>query len=194
MEPISKAICFAARAFDGMYRKGENTPAIFHSLETAMLARQMSDEPEVTVAAVLHDTVEDAGVTLEEIETRFGCRVAELVASETEDKRPERPADETWRTRKEESIAFLRGTADRGVKILYLSDKLSNMRSLYRLREQLGNGMWSFFHQKDPEAHRWYYQAVAGATRELQELAPWREYTDLIRKIFTEAEHDKDTF
>lgn len=28
MEPISKAICFAARAFDGMYRKGENTPAM----------------------------------------------------------------------------------------------------------------------------------------------------------------------
>lgn len=190
MELLSEAVCFAARAFDGMYRKAEHTPAVFHSLEAAMIAQQMADEPEVIIAAVLHDTVEDAGVTLEEIEARFGRRVAELVSAETENKYPDRPAEETWRTRKEESVAFLRQTADRGVKILYLSDKLSNMRSLYKMKRRLGGEMWGFFHQKDPDAHRWYYQAVADATRELQELPPWREYTDLIQKMFLEVEHD----
>lgn len=36
---------------------------------------------------MLHDTVEDTPVTIEEIEASFGSRVAELVAAETEDKR-----------------------------------------------------------------------------------------------------------
>lgn len=190
MERLSEAICFAARAFEGMYRKAENIPSIFHSLEAAMIARQMTDEPDVVIAAILHDTVEDTGVTLEEIESRFGGRVAELVSAETENKRSERPAGETWQARKAESIALLRETADVGVKILYLSDKLSNMRSLYRLRQKMGDEMWHFFHQKDPEAHRWYYQAVADATQELRELPPWREYTNLIQKTFAEVGHD----
>lgn len=194
MERLSEAICFTARAFDGVYRKAENIPSIFHSLEVAMIAQQMTEELEVVIAAVLHDTVEDAGVTLEEIETRFGRRVAELVSAETENKRLESPANETWQIRKEESIAVLRETADVGVKVLYLSDKLSNMRSLYRLRQKLGDDMWRFFHQKDPEAHHRYYQAVADVTREFRELSQWREYMDLIQKTFVEVRHDQDTF
>ena len=49
----------------------------------------MTDDEEVLAAAVLHDTVEDTGATLEQLAEQFGKRVAALVASETEDKRPQ---------------------------------------------------------------------------------------------------------
>ncbi len=150
LEPINEAICFAAEAFDGKYRKLDHTPAIFHSLEVAMIAQQITDEREVVTAAVLHDTAEDVGVPMEEIARRFGARVAELVASETEDKRRELPASETWRTRKEASVELLRSTGDLGVKVLYLADKLSNIRSIYRAKQKMGDGVWDMFNQKDP--------------------------------------------
>ncbi len=188
LEPISAAICFATEVFDGKYRKLDKTPAIFHSLEVAMIAQQVTEERDVVTAAVLHDTVEDAGVSMEEIARRFGPRVAELVASETEDKQRQIPASQTWRTRKETSVTLLRGTTDMGVKALYLADKLSNIRSVYRAKQRMGDGVWQAFNQKDPGEHYWYYQSIADAVPELSHTAAWKEYTELINKIFTEEE------
>ena len=59
-------------------------------------------------AALLHDVVEDAEISIEEVEEKFGKRVRELVESETEDKRADLPPSKTWRIRKEESLMFLK--------------------------------------------------------------------------------------
>ena len=100
MDKLSEAICFATAAFDGMRRKVDGHPAILHSLEAATITQTLTDEREAVIAAVLHDTVEDAGVKIGEILERFGDRVAELVLSETENKRVSRAPSETWRVRK----------------------------------------------------------------------------------------------
>ncbi len=184
MDKLSQAICFATEAFDGMTRKCENFPAVFHSLEAAAVALTLTTETEAVIAAVLHDTVEDADVTIEEIEEKFGARVAALVASETENKRPDQSADETWRVRKQESIDLLSKTDDIGVKVLYLSDKLSNIRSLYRVRLKQGESMWENFHEKNPHSHYWYYKSVAENLSELSEYPAYTEYVDLINKTF----------
>ncbi len=184
MDTLSEAICFATAAFDGMVRKVDKHPAVLHSLEAAAITQTVTDEPEAVVAAVLHDTVEDAGVKIGEIIERFGDRVAQLVLSETENKRVGRSPAETWRERKEESIAVLAQTDDMGVKALYLGDKLSNMRSLYRAHEQYGEALWQQFHQKDPAAHKWYYTAIADALSPLSHTAAYQEYILLINKTF----------
>ncbi len=184
MDKLSEAICFATAAFDGMERKVDKQPAILHSLEAATITQTLTDEREAVIAAVLHDTVEDAGVKIGEIMERFGDRVAELVLSETENKRVHRDPSDTWRERKEESIAVLRQTTDTGIKALYLGDKLSNMRSLARSWETLGNELFLQFHQKDPKEHRWYYTAIAESLACFDSTPAYKEYVGLIGKVF----------
>lgn len=184
MEKLTEAICFAAAAFDGMERKVDKQPAVLHSLEAASITQTVTDEKEAVIAAVLHDTVEDAGVKIGEIIERFGERVAELVLSETENKRVNQKPSDTWRERKEESIAVLRQTEDAGARALYLGDKLSNMRSLNRSFEKYGNELWKQFNQKNPAEHKWYYTAIAEALVSLSETNAYREYVALIDKVF----------
>ena len=69
-----------------------------------MIAGSMSEDQNLIAAAVLHDTVEDAGITMEEIGQRFGARVRQLVECETENKREDLPPEDTWQIRKEESL------------------------------------------------------------------------------------------
>jgi (p)ppGpp synthase/HD superfamily hydrolase len=59
-----------------------------------------TDDEDVLTAAVLNDTVEDTAVTIQRVEKEFGPRVAELVASVTEDKKRKLPPEATWRARK----------------------------------------------------------------------------------------------
>lgn len=184
MDKLSRAICFATEAFDGMRRKAENNAAIFHSLEAAAIVQSVYDDEDAVCAAVLHDTVEDAGKTLSEISEQFGDRVSFLVSSETEDKLPERNPSETWWLRKERTLATLKQSKDMGVHAMWLGDKLSNMRSLARLKERLGNDMWGAFNQKDPNAHYKYYQTIAEELVFFTDTVAYREYVALINKVF----------
>lgn len=184
MNKLSEAICFATAAFDGMERKVDMSPAILHSLEAAAITQTLTDEKEAVIAAVLHDTVEDAGVKIGEVINRFGDRVAELVLSETENKRVKQNPSDTWKIRKEESVAVLRQTNDLGIKALYLGDKLSNMRSLYRSFQTYGNSLWTQFNQKDPAEHKWYYTSICEALEVFADTAAFEEYRCLIKKVF----------
>mgnify|MGYP002516549869 CR=1 FL=1 len=68
MDKVTKAIEFAAKAHDGMVRKKDKTPYILHPLEAAVIVGTMTNNQDVISAAVLHDVVEDTGITIEEIE------------------------------------------------------------------------------------------------------------------------------
>mgnify|MGYP001415187263 CR=1 FL=1 len=184
MDKVSEAVSFAAEVFDGKKRKCSNTPAVLHSLEAAAIAASMTDEEDVIAAAVLHDTQEDAGVSFEELERRFGARTAGLIRAESEDKRRELPPADTWRIRKEESVNYLRTCRDTGVKIVFLSDKLSNMRSIYCDLKQCGESLWERFNQTDPRQHYWYYRSLAEAMKDLSAYPAWQEYDWLIREVF----------
>ena len=188
MSIFEKAIKFAVNAHSGMYRKQNKTPYILHPMEAATIAGTMTDDIDVLSAAILHDTVEDTAVTLEEIEDQFGSRIAELVKSETEDKREYLPPDATWQIRKEESIEILKSTDDMGVKILWLSDKLSNMRSFYRKYKQSGAALWTDFNQKDPDKQFWYYNTIAELLSDLKEFEAWQEYKQVINIVFSKGE------
>lgn len=74
-----KAVKFATKAHEGAVRKYTGVPYITHPIAVAELVRVFDPRPEVWVAAILHDVVEDTPVTLEEIEVEFGPTVAELV-------------------------------------------------------------------------------------------------------------------
>ena len=123
-----------------------------------------------------------------EIEERFGKRVRELVEAETENKRADLPPAETWRLRKEESLAVLRETSDIAVLMVWLGDKLANMRSIYREFKAEGNKMWQKFNQKDEKEQAWYYRSIADLTARLSDTSAWQEYKALIELVFGKGE------
>ena len=188
MELVSEAIVFAVQAHDGMRRKKSESPYILHPMEAAVIVGTMSDDQNLIAAAALHDVVEDAGVSIEEIEEKFGKRVRELVESETENKREELPADATWRIRKEESLEVLKNTDDIDVLIVWLGDKLSNMRAIYRDFKIEGNAMWQRFNQKDVKEQAWYYRSIIKFTERVSDMSAWIEYKTLTELVFGKEE------
>ena len=188
MEIVSEAIKFAVSAHDGMRRKKSDVPYILHPLEAAVIVGSMTEDQNVIAAAVLHDVVEDTGVTLEEVEEKFGKRIKELVASETENKRENLPASDTWRIRKEESLAELESTDDINVLMLWIGDKLSNIRAIYREWQKEGDALWQSFNQKDPAEHAWYYKTIAKLTERLSDTTAWIEYKTITEIVFGKGE------
>ena len=184
MELVSEAIAFAVKAHDGMRRKSSDVPYILHPMEAAVIVGTMTADQSVIAAAALHDVVEDANITIEEIEKKFGKRVRELVECETENKRAELPPSETWRIRKEESLIDLKNTEDLCVLMVWLGDKLANMRSIYREYKIYGHDMWQRFNQKDPEEQAWYYRSIAELTERLAHTSAWIEYKTLTELVF----------
>ena len=185
---VSEAIIFSTKAHDGMRRKRCNAPYVLHPMEVGAIIGTMTDDQEVIAAGILHDTVEDAGITLEEIEDRFGKRVAKLVASETEDQRGGLSPEQTWRIRKEETLEILRSADDIGISMLWIGDKLSNIRAIYRDFLVEGNAVWSNFHQKDASVQAWYYRSILKYTERLSETLAWNEYKTIVENIFGKEE------
>ena len=77
-ELIGQAYDYAEQCHRGQMRlSGE--PYIAHPLETAIFLADLHLDSSTIIAALLHDVVEDCGITLEEIESRFGLDVTKLV-------------------------------------------------------------------------------------------------------------------
>ena len=188
MELVSEAIAFAVKAHDGMRRKKSEAPYILHPMEAAVIVGTMTDDQNLIAAAVLHDVVEDADINIEEIEEKFGRRVRELVASETEDKRADLPPADTWRVRKEETLAVLKNTRDVAVLMVWLGDKLAKMRAIYRDWKVEGDAMWQKFNQKDVGEQAWYYRTIVRLTERLSYTSAWLEYKTLTELVFGKGE------
>ena len=180
------ALTFAAERHCGQTRRGSDAPYILHPMEAAAIVGTMTDDVEILSAAILHNTVEDTDTTLSEIRERFGKRVSLLVMTETEDKREGISPEDTWEIRKEETLAILENTKDTGVKMMWLGDKLSNMRSFARLYRAEGIGFIDRFHQKDPRRQAWYYTRIAECLSSLKEYDAYREFVSLVEYVFND--------
>ena len=81
---LDRAIIFAVRAHAGTERRGKGFPYIVHPMEAVSIAATITSDQEILAAAALHDTVEDTDVTVDQIRSEFGERIASLVAAETD--------------------------------------------------------------------------------------------------------------
>ena len=118
LNKIHLAVELASEAHKKQYRKGTDRPYIVHPMEVLQLLTEMQASEEIKVAGVLHDTVEDTAMTIEDIEEYFGSLVAGYVAFSTEDK------SKTWFERKKRTIEKSKNTPIE-IKKLKLADKLS---------------------------------------------------------------------
>ena len=181
---VSEAMVFATKAHDGVRRRKSEAPYILHPMEVGAIVGTMTDDQQIISAAILHDVVEDAGITIEEIGEKFGARVMELVASETENKREHLPPEETWRIRKEESIEKLRTASVDAVLMIWIGDKLSNIRTIYRDYKIEGRAVWDKFHQSDVNVQAWYYRSIMKYTERLSDTLAWQEYKNIVEILF----------
>lgn len=123
---ILRAGSFAARQHKDQKRKGsDGEPYINHPLEVAHYLATFGkvDDPDVITAAILHDTVEDTGVSFEEVEREFGPVVAGYVRELTDDK--SLPKAERKRLQIEHAPHL-----SRGAKQIKLADKISNIKDV----------------------------------------------------------------
>ncbi|HEX9444329.1 MAG TPA: HD domain-containing protein [Candidatus Binatia bacterium] len=178
---IFAAIEFAARAHSGQFRKGTNIPYIVHPLGVAKILLEYGCAEAVVAAGMLHDTVEDTPVALDDIRRSFGDEVAALVEGASE---PDK--SDTWENRKRHTIEYLK-TAPVDVLLIALADKLDNLRSMRADYERLGDAFWSRFN-RPMESQRWYYRSLAElfsgrrAPEPLGALA--RELTAEVERLF----------
>ena len=84
-EKIAQALALAVEAHDGQKQKGTCIPYIAHPMGVASIALDHGADEEQAMAALLHDAVEDGGAEYaERIRTKFGDRVADIVAGCTD--------------------------------------------------------------------------------------------------------------
>jgi len=186
-DKINSAIKFAVDAHNGQVRKITKLPYILHCLEVSAIAASITDDEDIITAALLHDTVEDTPTEIEDIVEKFGNRVAAFVLCDSENKRDNLPKEETWKTRKEESLQVLKN-ANFEHKIIWISDKLSNMRSMYISWQKEGDMVFNHFHQKDKSMHKWYYGKVLEYTNDLADTFAYQELKRIFDVIFKEDE------
>ena len=185
MNMLEEAIIYATVLYQGKVRKLGNMPFILHPMEVAAIVGDMTDDLDVLAAAVLHDAVEDTSISVDEISSKLGGRMAQLVEAATEDKRDGRPPEETWKARKEASLKVLAESEDRNVKILWLGDKLANLNAIHRALVKDGEVVWQKFHQADPKEQGWYYRSVADLLRaDLGDTPAWQRFDHLIKTVF----------
>lgn len=178
---LDRAIAFAVRAHAGTERRGKGFPYIVHPLEAMAIVSTITPDQELLAAAVLHDTVEDTDVTIEDIRAEFGDRVASLVKIDSVG-----DDEGTWHERKQKAIDRI-ANAPRDAKIVALGDKLSNMRAIARDYYEQGDNLWNLFHTNNPKDHEWHYRGLADALRDLNGTFAFNEFEWLINKVFTSS-------
>lgn len=155
----------AYRWHQGQRRNETEIPYASHLLQVQGLVLEHGGDADQAIAALLHDSLEDAGTPAEraarekQIRERFGARVLEIVLDCTdtqadeslEDKRP-------WQERKSRYIAHLAEAPERS-RLVAACDKRHNLHALVWDVKTHGAGVFERF-SSTPEQQVWYFTSV----------------------------------
>lgn len=177
---IFKAIEFATKAHSGQFRKGTSIPYIIHPLGVAKILIENSFSDEIIIAGILHDTVEDTSVKLQDIEKEFGAKIANLVLGTSDLNRTD-----SWEERRRQKIKYLE-TAPIEVIIIECADKLDNIRAIRHDYNKLGEKLWSRF-KRPKKSQEWYYQLLADVFDNRAEEAKISTLSDEFKKEVQEV-------
>jgi len=131
---IKRAYFYAEQAHYGQARRtGE--PYVTHPLAVATVLARMHMDHESIMAALLHDVIEDTGVTKEDIRTQFGEEVADLVDGVSKLTHVDFDSAEQKQAENFQKMA-LAMARDIRVILVKLADRLHNMRTLGALKPE----------------------------------------------------------
>ena len=161
--PISKAVNLAGMLHEGQERKGDGLPYIIHPFVVALMLMDYSEDEEVIIAGILHDTIEDTEYTKEQMTTDFGQRVTDLVMSVTETHK-----DDPWQKRKDDYLAHLKNTSYEA-KLICAADKLHNLQSMIAAIAKFGDKAEEKFNApKDKKI--WFYEECLNVIKEEKKI------------------------
>jgi GTP pyrophosphokinase len=129
---VKKAYDYSLKHHDGQTR-ASGEPYLVHPLEVALVLAEMKMDPVAVAAGLLHDSVEDTSVVIEDIRKEFGEQVAHIVEGVTKISKID------FATREEQQAENLRKMMlamvdDIRVVLIKLADRLHNMRTLEHLQ------------------------------------------------------------
>ena len=133
LKQIEKAYEFASELHKNQFRKSGEA-YIIHPLNVAYILTDIKADYETICAAILHDTIEDTEMTLEDLEKEFGHTVSVLVDGVTKINKLDLGADKDAEIATQRKI-LVGMTEDVRVIILKLADRLHNLRTLWALQE-----------------------------------------------------------
>ncbi|MDX6224855.1 MAG: hypothetical protein QOE64_1231 [Frankiales bacterium] len=172
------ALSWAATLHATQQRKGTGHPYVAHLLSVSALVWRDGGGEDEAIAGLLHDAIEDQGVSREAIAERYGRRVAHIVDLCTDAEGEPKPP---WRARKEAHLAKLRDVRDVDVLRVVAADKVDNATSVLADHDVIGARIWDIF-RGGREGTAWYY----GAMYEL--LAANAPELELVRRLRTLSE------
>jgi GTP diphosphokinase / guanosine-3',5'-bis(diphosphate) 3'-diphosphatase len=131
---VKKAYDYSLKHHDGQTR-ASGEPYLVHPLEVALVLAEMKMDPVAVAAGLLHDSVEDTSVTIDDIRKEFGEQVAHIVEGVTKISKID------FATREEQQAENLRKMMlamvdDIRVVLIKLADRLHNMRTLEHLQPE----------------------------------------------------------
>jgi guanosine-3',5'-bis(diphosphate) 3'-pyrophosphohydrolase len=156
---LERALRWAALAHDGQVRKSSTVPYIEHPLAVAMILDRAGFSEDVVIAALLHDIVEDTEATLDDVRSRFGDVVAEIVEGCSEVKLDAQGKKRPWADRKRDHLAAL-ASASIATRAVVLADKLHNLASIVLDLEE-GRPVWSAFNAGRDDVIAYYRSTLA---------------------------------
>ena len=180
-ERFDEALAYTSALHRTQTRKGSDVPYIGHLLSVAGLVIEGGGTETEAIAGLLHDAAEDQGgeQTLDEIRTKFGADVADIVEECIDTMVTPKPP---WRQRKEDYIAHL-GKASDSTVLVSMADKLDNARAILRDLRRFGPPLWERFSTTDPQDHLWYYQSLLEVYRRRSESWLVGELARVIRDL-----------
>ncbi len=159
---FEEALVFAFRLHAQERRKGSGVPYVAHLLGVVALVLEDGGDEDEAIAALLHDAIEEHGTRLrDEIQQRFGARVATIVEGCSDSHgEPRAP----WRDRKEGHLERL-AQAPPDVLRVSLADKLYNARTILADLRRCGDALWARF-TGGRDGSLWYYRSLARLYRQ----------------------------
>ena len=148
------ALRFAKDAHRGQVRGGTKKPYVSHCMEVARILYKNGYSEECIVAGLLHDTVEDTEVTLDDIRIGFGKEVEKIVKYVTADMSPEL----SWTERKVRYIKNLTHPPEESIAVAS-ADKLHNITETFEQWLKVGDSVFLIFNAGKKE-QQWYYRSL----------------------------------
>jgi hypothetical protein len=157
----TEALEFARKAHEGQIRKGTDLPYLTHPIAVSSLVLEYGGAEDQAIAALLHDTIEDCGVTPEELRDRFGEAVSRMVV-ECVAARVRHEGD--WKQREANYLQHLREKVSEEALLVSACDKLHTATAIVRDVAAATNPeiVWSRFSAPKVEI-AWYYLALHSA-------------------------------
>lgn len=172
---VEKAFLFALRVHGGQTRK-DGKPYIVHPFVVANELAKNGANDELICAGLLHDTIEDGGVTPEELKREFGEEVLRLVLFDTENK------EFSWKERKDATLLALEN-CDRKCAMLVCADKLSNIRDLAEGLNDEGESVWNKF-KYGRDMQEWLFREYVEVLSRLSDLEMYDELKKAVETVF----------